>query len=130
MRIFASPSQPLTPGLIDEVQRLHVRTFPLGEHARRIVYAPHAKAYIVAVVYMEGDDDENDTFQLKMYDESTFELLDMSFRTAPCEIVNSMHCTSGLGRDARTLIIVTTAGSSVCVCLHICLSACACFRHL
>ena len=34
---MASPST-LTIGLIDEVQRLHVRTFPLGEHARRIVY--------------------------------------------------------------------------------------------
>ena len=57
----------------------------------------------------ECEDDDNDTFQLKMYDESTFELLDMSFRTAPCEIVNNMHCCSGLGKDSRTLVVVTTA---------------------
>jgi DNA damage-binding protein 1 len=57
----------------------------------------------------ENEDDDNDTFQLKMYDETTFELLDMSFRTAACEIVNSMHCCTGLGKDPRTLIVVTTA---------------------
>jgi DNA damage-binding protein 1 len=121
---MASPST-LTIGLIDEVQRLHVsalarfhqsfrlivvqvRTFPLGEHARRIVYAPQAKAYIVAVM-CEIEDEDTDTFVLKMYDESSFEPLDMSFRTGSCEIINSMHCCTGLGKDPRTLIVVTTA---------------------
>jgi DNA damage-binding protein 1 len=86
-----------------------VRTFPLGEHARRIVYAPQGKAYVVAIMSEIDDEDNGDTFQLKMYDETTFELLDMSFRTAPCEIVNNMYCCSGLGKDPRTLIVVTTA---------------------
>jgi hypothetical protein len=64
---MASPST-LTIGLIDEVQRLHVstsisfctkvyisltvaqvRTFPLGEHARRIVYVPHAFLHCIFV---------------------------------------------------------------------------------
>jgi DNA damage-binding protein 1 len=57
----------------------------------------------------EIEDEDMDTFQLKVYDESSFELLDMSFRTGACEIVNSMHCCTGLGKDPRTLIVVTTA---------------------
>lgn len=85
-----------------------MRTFPLGEHARRIVHSSHGKAFIVAVM-CEIEEDDNDSFQLKMYDESTFELLDMSFRTAPCEIVNSLYCCTGLGKDPRTLIVATTA---------------------
>jgi DNA damage-binding protein 1 len=73
------------------------------------VYAPQGKAYVVAIMSEIDDEDNSDTFQLKMYDETTFELLDMSFRTAPCEIVNNMYCCTGLGKDPRTLIVVTTA---------------------
>jgi DNA damage-binding protein 1 len=85
-----------------------VRTFPVGQHARRIVYTPNGKAFVVAIL-SDADDDDNNTFQLHVYDESTFELLDMSFRTAPHEIINSMHSCIGLGRDPRSLIVVTTS---------------------
>ena len=47
------PQTPLplaAAGSIDEIQKLHIRTVPLGEHPRRIAHQEASRAFAVAVV--------------------------------------------------------------------------------
>ncbi|KAJ3097925.1 DNA damage-binding protein 1a [Phlyctochytrium planicorne] len=61
----------LTIGLIDDVQRLHIRTIPIGENPRRIAYNLTEKTFAVLTTQFLSPEQERSF--VKLYDEQTFE---------------------------------------------------------
>eukprot|EP01027_Heterolobosea_sp_BB2_P002893 GEZU01004339.1.p1 GENE.GEZU01004339.1~~GEZU01004339.1.p1 ORF type:complete len:703 (-),score=229.06 GEZU01004339.1:788-2896(-) len=96
-------------GTIDEIQKLHIRTVPLGEQPRRICYHESCKSF--AVVTLRAQVDENgadtDTYYVKLVDEQTFEIRDefeLEYREAAASI---MSCK--FAGDNTEYIVVGTA---------------------
>jgi DNA damage-binding protein 1 len=68
----------LTIGTIDDIQKLHIRTVPLGEMPRRIAHQESTHTFGVLTVKYHVDDnfEETETFYVKLFDDQTFEVLD------------------------------------------------------
>jgi len=66
-------------GMIDNIQKLHVRTVPLGEQPRRICYMESAGAFGVICCRREEDGGEDglhaESWAFKLIDDQTFEVL-------------------------------------------------------
>jgi len=71
----------LTIGTIDEIQKLHIRTIPLGEMPRRITHQESTHTFLVLTIHLTTDCEEN---YLRVMDDQTFELID-SFKFKPNE---------------------------------------------
>ncbi|KAF6166099.1 hypothetical protein GIB67_023809 [Kingdonia uniflora] len=66
----------LTIGTIDDIQKLHIRTIPLGEHARRICHQDHSRTFgIIAVKFCLSFMDESDMHFVRLLDDQTFEII-------------------------------------------------------
>eukprot|EP00743_Colponemidia_sp_Colp-15_P005247 GILK01005646.1.p1 GENE.GILK01005646.1~~GILK01005646.1.p1 ORF type:complete len:1143 (+),score=205.41 GILK01005646.1:93-3431(+) len=65
----------LTMGSIDEIQKLHIRTIPLGEQPRRIVHHEQARVFaLLTVVYaLDANGDEVEKCAVRLLDDQTFE---------------------------------------------------------
>ena len=65
----------LTIGAIDDIQKLHIRTVPLGEMPRRIAHQQSSRTFAVATsnytVQPEGE--EVETHYVRLLDDQTFE---------------------------------------------------------
>lgn len=68
-----STNEDLTIGAIDDIQKLHIRTIPLGEMARRIAYDPDNRVMLVLTMAITA---EGETGWVRLFDSETFELLD------------------------------------------------------
>eukprot|EP01134_Creolimax_fragrantissima_P006011 CFRG6011T1 len=81
----------MTIGVIDEIEKLHIRTIPLGEMPRRISHMESTATLAVASILttLDADFREVDNTKLRLHDEQTFELLD-SYEFEPTEDVCSM----------------------------------------
>ncbi|EFN59838.1 hypothetical protein CHLNCDRAFT_29381 [Chlorella variabilis] len=92
-------------GTIDEIQKLHVRTVPLGEQPRRIAHQETSRTFAVtctqATISGEGGD------SVRLVDEQTFELLDR-LQLQQHELACSL-CSTQLGDDPATYYVVGTA---------------------
>ncbi|ORX91440.1 DNA damage-binding protein 1-like protein [Basidiobolus meristosporus CBS 931.73] len=69
----------LTIGTIDEIQKLHIRTVPLGEMARRITHQESTRTFGVLTMKLSVDPlsgEEDQTSYFKLFDDQTFEVLD------------------------------------------------------
>ncbi|XP_031500678.1 DNA damage-binding protein 1 [Nymphaea colorata] len=66
----------LTIGTIDDIQKLHIRTIPLGEHARRICHQEQSRtfAFCSARHYHSGMDEPEVHF-VRLLDDQTFEII-------------------------------------------------------
>eukprot|EP01018_Ginkgo_biloba_P003844 Gb_36569 [translate_table: standard] len=66
----------LSIGTIDDIQKLHIRTVPLGEHARRICHQEQSRTFaICSVKYSQGNMDESETHFVRLLDDQTFEII-------------------------------------------------------
>eukprot|EP01126_Amoeba_proteus_P030505 TRINITY_DN3014_c0_g1_i10.p1 TRINITY_DN3014_c0_g1~~TRINITY_DN3014_c0_g1_i10.p1 ORF type:complete len:1099 (-),score=193.96 TRINITY_DN3014_c0_g1_i10:112-3408(-) len=73
-----STGNSLTIGTIDEIQKLHIQTIPLGEMARRIQYHPQLKSYCVTTLKSKWDDngEEQEEHWIRLFNDQTFEIQD------------------------------------------------------
>eukprot|EP01018_Ginkgo_biloba_P031082 Gb_27300 [translate_table: standard] len=66
----------LTIGTIDDIQKLHIRAVPLGEHARRICHQEQSRTFaICSVKYSQANMDESETHFVRLLDDQTFEII-------------------------------------------------------
>eukprot|EP01127_Copromyxa_protea_P023248 TRINITY_DN865_c0_g1_i1.p1 TRINITY_DN865_c0_g1~~TRINITY_DN865_c0_g1_i1.p1 ORF type:complete len:1101 (-),score=191.49 TRINITY_DN865_c0_g1_i1:52-3354(-) len=85
-----STGSSLTIGSIDEIQKLHIQTIPLGEMPRRIQHNPHLRSYLVTTTKVEG---EKDSHWVKLINDQTFEVMD-SYLLQPFEETCSVMTTT------------------------------------
>ena len=71
----------LTIGGIDDIQKLHIRTVPLGEQPRRVAHQPQSGTYAALT---ENFDGRSETYFVRLFDDVTFETLH-KFRLEPNE---------------------------------------------
>lgn len=85
----ATPTS-LLLGAVDDIQKLHIRTVPLGEGPRRIGHAPNAHMFAVLTAALAVDEsgDETEDHYLRLLDDTTFETRD-SFKLD----INEMGCS-------------------------------------
>eukprot|EP01135_Chromosphaera_perkinsii_P006121 Nk52_evm1s407 gene=Nk52_evmTU1s407 len=99
----------LTIGSIDEIQKLHIRTVPLGELPRRIAHQPETKTFGI-ITLREFTDERGDTVEVcyfRLLDEQTFEILD-SLEMKCNEMVLSV-CSLKFHTDSSPYYVVGTA---------------------
>lgn len=67
----------LTIGTIDEIQKLHIRTVPLGEHPRRIAHQEQSRTFaICSAKYAPGSNGEDmETHYVRLIEDQTFEII-------------------------------------------------------
>ncbi|ACO65083.1 predicted protein [Micromonas commoda] len=94
----------LTIGGIDDIQKLHIRTVPLGEQPRRIAHQPETRTYAA----LTENFDENGYF-VRLFDDVTFETL-CKFRLEPDEQDSSV-ISCAFADDPRVYYVVGTGYS-------------------
>ncbi|XP_043689453.1 DNA damage-binding protein 1-like [Telopea speciosissima] len=68
----------LTIGTIDDIQKLHIRSIPLGEHARRICHQEQTRTFaICSVKYSHTSSEESEMHFVRLLDDQTFEFISM-----------------------------------------------------
>ncbi|CAN1331562.1 DNA damage-binding protein 1 [Linum perenne] len=65
----------LTIGTIDEIQKLHIRSIPLGEHARRICHQEQSRTFAICSLKHQTSAEELETHYVRLLDDQTFEFL-------------------------------------------------------
>ncbi|XP_016557038.2 DNA damage-binding protein 1 isoform X3 [Capsicum annuum] len=66
----------LTIGTIDEIQKLHIRSIPLGEHARRISHQEQTRTFaLCSVKYTQSTADDPEMHFIRLLDDQTFEFI-------------------------------------------------------
>ncbi len=99
----------LSIGTMDAIQKLHIRTVPLGEEARRIAYSAASRSFCVTTNQCIGDDSGEfvTNHYVRLYDDQTFELLD-SFPVEDNEWIYSCIATT-FESDPNTYLCIGTA---------------------
>eukprot|EP00884_Botryococcus_braunii_P023468 jgi/Botrbrau1/9805/Bobra.0322s0012.2 len=96
----------LTIGTIDEVQKLHVRTFPLQAQPRRIAHQESSRSFMVAVETVDWSGAPPET-RLLVIDDQTFETRMQYFLEEKEVCCCLTSCT--LGDDPNTYFVVGTS---------------------
>ncbi|KAJ6836683.1 DNA damage-binding protein 1a [Iris pallida] len=66
----------LSIGTIDDIQKLHIRTIPLGEHARRICHQEQSRTFaICSLKNCQTSIEEIETHFVRLLDDQTFDFL-------------------------------------------------------
>ncbi|KAK6154837.1 hypothetical protein DH2020_009085 [Rehmannia glutinosa] len=66
----------LTIGTIDDIQKLHIRSIPLGEHARRICHQEQTRTFAVcSLKYNQSSAEESEMHFIRLLDDQTFEFI-------------------------------------------------------
>ncbi|KAJ8449900.1 hypothetical protein Cgig2_029262 [Carnegiea gigantea] len=66
----------LTIGTIDDIQKLHIRSIPLGEHARRISHQEQTRTFaICSLKYNQASTEETEMHFVRLLDDQTFEII-------------------------------------------------------
>ncbi|XP_031130290.1 DNA damage-binding protein 1-like [Ipomoea triloba] len=66
----------LTIGTIDDIQKLHIRSIPLGEHARRICHQEQTRTFaICSLKYNQANADDTEMHFIRLLDDQTFEFI-------------------------------------------------------
>ncbi|XP_058071572.1 DNA damage-binding protein 1 isoform X2 [Magnolia sinica] len=66
----------LTIGTIDDIQKLHIRSIPLGEHARRICHQEQSRTFaICSLKYCQSTTDDSEMHFVRLLDDQTFEFI-------------------------------------------------------
>jgi len=64
----------LSIGTIDDIQKLHIRSIPLGEHARRICHQEQSRTFaICSYKNCHTSAEETETHFVRLLDDQTFE---------------------------------------------------------
>ncbi|KAG9145181.1 hypothetical protein Leryth_008967 [Lithospermum erythrorhizon] len=66
----------LSIGTIDDIQKLHIRSIPLGEHARRICHQEQTRTFaICSLRYNQSSAEDYEMHFVRLLDDQTFEFL-------------------------------------------------------
>ncbi|CAE6137644.1 unnamed protein product [Arabidopsis arenosa] len=65
----------LTIGTIDDIQKLHIRTIPLGEHARRICHQEQTRTFGICSLGNQSNAEESEMHFVRLLDDQTFEFM-------------------------------------------------------
>ncbi|THU68691.1 hypothetical protein C4D60_Mb08t06530 [Musa balbisiana] len=66
----------LSIGTIDDIQKLHIRTIPLGEHARRICHQEQSRTFaICSLKNCQTSNEETEMHFVRLLDDQTFEFI-------------------------------------------------------
>ncbi|KAL0407520.1 UNVERIFIED_CONTAM: DNA damage-binding protein 1 [Sesamum latifolium] len=66
----------LTIGTIDDIQKLHIRSIPLGEHARRICHQEQTRTFaICSLKYNQSSVEDSEMHFIRLLDDQTFEFI-------------------------------------------------------
>ncbi|KAL0352802.1 UNVERIFIED_CONTAM: DNA damage-binding protein 1 [Sesamum angustifolium] len=66
----------LTIGTIDDIQKLHIRSIPLGEHARRICHQEQTRTFaICSLKYNQSSAEDCEMHFIRLLDDQTFEFI-------------------------------------------------------
>ncbi|KAF5752708.1 hypothetical protein HS088_TW01G00624 [Tripterygium wilfordii] len=65
----------LTIGTIDDIQKLHIRSIPLGEHARRICHQEQSRTFAICSLKNQTSAEESELHFVRLLDDQTFEFL-------------------------------------------------------
>ncbi|KAE8706609.1 DNA damage-binding protein 1 [Hibiscus syriacus] len=63
----------LTIGTIDDIQKLHIRTIPLGEHARRICHQEQSRTFAICSLKNQSNADESEMHFVRLLDDQTYD---------------------------------------------------------
>eukprot|EP00850_Spirogloea_muscicola_P009452 SM000053S17409 [mRNA] locus=s53:248703:257116:+ [translate_table: standard] len=98
----------LTIGTIDDIQKLHIRTVPLGEHARRIAHQEQSRTFAICslkTIQSNGEDIEH--FFVRLIHDQTFEILSSFHLDAYENGCSILSCT--FADDPNPYFVVGTA---------------------
>ena len=98
----------LTIGGIDDIQKLHIRTVPLGEQPRRIAHQPETRTYAALTENFDVDA-RGENYFVRLFDDVTFETL-CKFRLEPDEQDSSV-ISCAFADDPRAYYVVGTGYS-------------------
>ncbi|VVB12240.1 unnamed protein product [Arabis nemorensis] len=65
----------LTIGTINDIQKLHIRTIPVGEHARRICHQKQSRTFAICSVRNHPSAEESEMHFVRLLDDQTFDFL-------------------------------------------------------
>ncbi|GLT97110.1 hypothetical protein SLE2022_146930 [Rubroshorea leprosula] len=65
----------LTIGTIDDIQKLHIRSIPLGEHARRICHQEQSRTFAICSLKNQSSGEESEMHFIRLLDDQTFEFI-------------------------------------------------------
>ncbi|KAJ0082023.1 hypothetical protein Patl1_10206 [Pistacia atlantica] len=65
----------LTIGTIDDIQKLHIRSIPLGEHARYICHQEHSRTFAICSLKNQSPAEESEMHFIRLLDDQTFEFI-------------------------------------------------------
>src|SRR5262249_34602969 len=65
----------LTIGTIDDIQKLHIRSIPLGEHARRICHQEQSRTFAICSSKTHSSAEESEMHYIRLLDDQTFEFV-------------------------------------------------------
>uniref|UniRef100_A0A2P2KL48 DNA damage-binding protein 1 n=1 Tax=Rhizophora mucronata TaxID=61149 RepID=A0A2P2KL48_RHIMU len=65
----------LTIGTIDDIQKLHIRSIPMGEHARRICHQEQSRTFAVCCLKNQSSTEESEMHFVRLLDDQTFEIM-------------------------------------------------------
>lgn len=67
----------LSIGTIDDIQKLHIRTIPLGEHARRICHQEQSRTFAICSMKNNclSNPEESEMHFVRLLDDQTFDFL-------------------------------------------------------
>ena len=104
----------LTIGTIDDIQKLHIRTVPLGQQPRRIAHQPTTRTFAVCCFNLSagldgasGGGDEASTSVVRLLDDQTFDTLS-AYSLDSNETVGSVLSAS-FADDDKSYYVVGTA---------------------
>ena len=104
----------LTIGTIDDIQKLHIRTVPLGQQPRRIAHQPATRTFAVCCFNLSagmdgasGGGDEASTSVVRLLDDQTFDTLS-AYSLDANETVGSVVSAS-FADDDKAYYVVGTA---------------------
>ncbi|XP_050221597.1 DNA damage-binding protein 1 [Mercurialis annua] len=97
----------LTIGTIDDIQKLHIRSIPLGEHARRICHQEQSRTFAICSLKHQASAEEPETHFIRLLDDQTFEFIS-TYQLDPFEYGCSILSCS-FSDDANLYYCVGTA---------------------
>ncbi|KAK3204520.1 hypothetical protein Dsin_018566 [Dipteronia sinensis] len=65
----------LTIGTIDDIQKLHIRSIPLGEHARRICHQEQSRTFAICSLKNQSNAEESEMHFIRLLDDQTFDFI-------------------------------------------------------
>ncbi|GMJ12602.1 damaged DNA binding protein 1A [Hibiscus trionum] len=65
----------LSIGTIDDIQKLHIRTIPLGEHARRICHQEQSRTFAICSLKNQSSADESEMHFVRLLDDQTYDFI-------------------------------------------------------